>query len=118
MSYEIKGKVEKVLELQEFPSGFYKQTLVIKTGDKFPQLIPIEFAKEKTELLNGLGPGNEVTVMFDLRGREWNGKYYPDINGWKIERPENSGAPVQKKEPEPAEDLELVEEEDEDDIPF
>ncbi|MDA0569271.1 MAG: DUF3127 domain-containing protein, partial [Bacteroidetes bacterium] len=28
----------------------------------------------------------ELTVKFDVRGREYNGNYYVDLNAWRIER--------------------------------
>ena len=55
----IKGKIKLVLPVEEFNSGFYKQTLVITTEEKFPQDIAISFSKEKTELLKGLAVGAE-----------------------------------------------------------
>ena len=27
-----------------------------------------------------------VKVAFDLRGREWNGKYLTNLNAWKVDR--------------------------------
>lgn len=109
----ITGTVEKVLPVQEFPSGFYKQTLLVKTGDRYPQIIPIDFHKEKTEALNGIGPGNKVKVDFDLRGREWNERHFLEAAGWKVE---SQGQPAhtaqQQAEPSSQPDP------DDEDIPF
>ena len=82
---DIKGTVETILEIQEFASGFKKQTLVIDTGGKYPQKIAIDFAKEKIELLAKLTDGQEVTVGVNLRGNEYNGKYYVSLAGWKVD---------------------------------
>jgi hypothetical protein len=38
-----------------------------------------------------------VRVSFDLRGREWNGKYMTNLNAWRMEAGggENQSAPAQ-----------------------
>jgi hypothetical protein len=82
---EIKGTVETILEIQEFASGFKKRTIVVNTGGKYPQLVPVDFAKEKINLLDSLTDGQEVTIGVNLRGNEYNGKYYVSLAGWKVD---------------------------------
>ena len=82
---DVKGTVETILEIQEFASGFKKQTLVINTGGKYPQMVAIDFAKEKIELIAGLVKGQEVTIGVNIRGNEYNGKYYVSLAGWKVD---------------------------------
>ena len=65
----IKGTVETVLDLQEFASGFCKRVLVINTGGDYPQTIPVEFVKDKVEILTGLRKGQEVEAFVNLRGK-------------------------------------------------
>lgn len=66
-------------------NGFTKQLLVVNNGQQYDNLIPIEFAKDKTALLNGLRVGHSVTVHINLGGREYAGKYYSSVRGWKVE---------------------------------
>lgn len=66
-------------------NGFTKQLLVVNNGQQYDNLTPIEFAKDKTALLNGLRVGQSVIVHVNLGGREYNGKYYPSVRGWKVE---------------------------------
>jgi hypothetical protein len=94
---KISGTVETCLPLETFPSGFSKRVLVINTGGKYPQTIPVEFAKDKAELLSGLRKGQEITAHVNLRGNEHNGKYYASIQGWKLDKGEvQSGEDRQK----------------------
>lgn len=92
--YTTTGTVEAILDLQEFPSGFTKQILVVNDGGnevgEYQQLIPFEFIKDKTKLLENLQVGQAVEVSFDLRGNEYKGKYYPGLQGWKIVAGEHS----------------------------
>jgi hypothetical protein len=85
-STEIKGTVETCLPLETFASGFSKRVLIVNTGGDYPQMIPIEFTKEKADLLTGLRKGQEVTAHVNLRGNEYNGKYYANIQGWKLDK--------------------------------
>lgn len=94
-------------------NGFTKQLLVVNNGQQYDNLTPIEFAKDKTALLNGLRVGQSVTVHINLGGREYNGKYYPSVRGWKVEAdqsapPQPISAPPAKQsappQPEPIED--------------
>jgi len=91
-SIKVTGTVETVLPLETFNSGFSKRVLVINTGDKYPQTIPVEFVKDKTETLDGLTKGQEVTAYVNLRGSEYNGKYYANIQGWKLDKGEPMGS--------------------------
>jgi single-strand DNA-binding protein len=82
---EIKGTIETIMEIQEFSSGFRKQTLVVDTGGKYPQKVAIEFAKDKIELLANLQEKQEIAVSVNIRGNEYNGKYYVSLSGWRVD---------------------------------
>jgi hypothetical protein len=58
--------------------------------------------------LDGLNEGDSVAVSYNLRGREWNGKYYVNVQGWKLEKTGSAPAPVTMDEPV----------ESDDDLPF
>ena len=91
----VKGTVHNVLPTETFASGFTKRVLVIKTADKYPQTIPVEFVKDKTLELDGLMPNQEVTALVNLRGSEYKGKYYASIQGWKLQK---GDLPMSKKD--------------------
>ena len=48
-------------------------------------MVKFETLKEKTSLLDSVSIGDELKVTFDIRGREYNGNYYVNLNAWKIE---------------------------------
>lgn len=131
MAFELKGKIKVLFEQQDFPSGFYKRDFVITTNEQYPQDIKLSALKERVEQLNGLGEGDEVLVKFDLRGREYNGNYYVDLNAWRIERggaaqaSDGDGTGAQKQSTPPVDSVPLpdvepmvVEPSGEDDLPF
>jgi Domain of unknown function (DUF3127) len=85
VAYELSGKIKLLQEPQTFNSGFTKREMVVIVEDgKYPQEINIEFVQDKISLLDNLQAGQEVTVTFDIRGREYNGRYFNNLNGWKI----------------------------------
>ncbi len=83
---DVKGIVKEIFDLQKFDSGFYKQEFVVTTQEDYPQHLKFECIKEKTEMLQNLKPGDEVTVHFNLRGNEYNGRYYVNLQAWRIEK--------------------------------
>lgn len=94
MAYELTGKIKLLQEPRTFDSGFTKREMVVIVEDgKYPQEINLEFVQEKVSLLDSLQPGQEVTVTFDIRGREYNGRYFNNLQGWKIDSP-TGGADV------------------------
>jgi len=86
MAFEVKGTLKKLFDQQDFPSGFYKRDFVVTTMEQYPQDIKFSALKEKSEQLGKYAEGDVVNVKFDLRGREYNGQYYVDLNAWRIER--------------------------------
>ncbi|MEZ5569923.1 MAG: DUF3127 domain-containing protein [Halioglobus sp.] len=85
MAYELSGKIKLIQEAKTFDSGFTKREMVVIVEDgKYPQEINLEFVQDKVALLEGLQPGQHVTVSFDIRGREYNGRYFNNLQGWKI----------------------------------
>ncbi|RLA50414.1 MAG: hypothetical protein DRR42_13190 [Gammaproteobacteria bacterium] len=86
MAYDLTGKIKILQEPKTFDSGFTKREMVVIVEDgKYPQEINIEFVQDKVSLLDNLQVGQEVTVTFDIRGREYNGRYYNNLQGWKID---------------------------------
>ncbi len=122
MSYEMTGKVKVVNEVMTFPSGFSKREFVITTAEQYPQDIAFETVKDKTALLDSLKPGQEVTVHFDVRGREYNGRYFVNLNCWRIQSGEAAApaaAPAKKGAAVPPMDTDVPESVDsEEDYPF
>ena len=94
MAYELTGKIKLIQEAKTFDSGFTKREMVVIVEDgKYPQEINIEFVQDKVSLLDKLQPGQEITVTFDIRGREYNGRYFNNLQGWKIDSQADQSAP-------------------------
>lgn len=85
-SYDLSGTVKVVLPQQTFDSGFTKREFVVTTDDdRYPQSIKFECVKDRCGLLDAVKEGQRVTVSFDLRGNEYNGRYFVNLNAWRIQ---------------------------------
>jgi single-strand DNA-binding protein len=82
---ELIGKVKVIKEEQTFASGFTKREFVITTEEQYPNDIAFELLKEKGELITKYNPGDRIKVSFDIRGREWQGKYFNSLVAWRID---------------------------------
>ena len=82
---ELKGALKVLGQTQEFDSGFKKRELVITTEGDYPQDVKLEVVKDKCDLLDKLSLGQVIKVGFNVRGNEYNGKYYVNLQAWKIE---------------------------------
>ena len=84
--YELSGTVKEIFEEKTFGSGFNVREFVVTTeADKYPQDICLQCVKEKVEMVNKLKTGEKVKVSYDLRGREYQGRYFVNLNAWKVE---------------------------------
>ncbi len=125
--YEAAGKIKLISETQTFPSGFMKREFVVTTAhDKYPQDLKFEMVKDKCAALDSFTNGEEVQVTFDIRGNEYNGKYYVSLSCWKLEGADGSPTPARKPQatttpstPEPSgSDLRNDDDDFDDDVPF
>lgn len=118
---EVLGKIILIGEEQIVGAAgtFRKRQLVVETTEQYSQKVPIDFIQDKCEYLDGYKVGEEVKVSINIRGNEYQGKYYVSLNGWKIERLGGTQSAPQHtpqeayKEPKPT-----FNEEDHDDLPF
>jgi single-strand DNA-binding protein len=94
-AYELAGTVKVVMDEVKFDSGFTKREFVVTTADgRYPQDIKFECVKDKTGLLAAIKPGQQVTVSFDIRGNEYNGRYFVNLSAWRIESAKSDSAPA------------------------
>jgi hypothetical protein len=125
----ISGTIKVVGQTQQVSEKFSKRELVVtEQGGQYPQMIPIEFKQDKTGLLEGFRPGDEVTVTCYVNGREWTGKdgvtkYFLSLAGNRIERSgggsASSGGGAAQAAPAPTmADMPPISADGEDDLPF
>lgn len=86
--FTAKGKVKVVGQLEKISDSFHKRKLVLEIDGKFPQFVEFEFTQDRVAKLDGLKVGQDVSVDFYLRGREWSKdgqtKYFTSLDGFNV----------------------------------
>ena len=82
---EIIGKIKLIEETQTFDSGFEKKQVIIITDDKYPQEVALYFSNKDINLLDDFKAAQQVKVFYNIRGKEFNGRYFVNLQGWKIQ---------------------------------
>ena len=117
MSYELTGTIKVISDIQTFASGFTKREFVVTTDDKYPQDIKLEALKDNVDLLSPMDVGDAVNVSFDVRGNEYNGKYYVNLVAWKIKGEQRQQERTQQ-DTQPVQSFIAKDDSVDDDIPF
>ncbi len=95
---EVIGKI--IFELPEqsgvSKSGnqWHKREYVLETEDTYPKKIHFDFFGEKADQYR-LAVGQRVRLSFDIESREFNGRWYTSIRGWRAEPADAEAAPQQ-----------------------
>ena len=121
MSYEAKGTIKLIQEIQKFDSGFEKREFVITTDEKYQQDVKFELIKDKCSDIDKFNVGDSIKVSFNVRGNEYNSKYFVNLQAWRLAVPmEETNNPIpapldpMAAQPQPAN----VDDIGEDDLPF
>jgi len=95
MSLEIEGKLFLDLQTQQVSDKFKKREFVLLTDThtEYPQHVKMELTQDKCDLLEMFKEGQTIKVSFNLRGREWNGKYFTNLQAWRIQDASTVTAP-------------------------
>lgn len=130
---EIKAKVLQSLPMEGGTSksgnAWQKASLIVETTEnpQYPKKIKISNMKN-AEAFSKIAVGSEVTFKVEVESREYNGRWYTEINcwGWDVQQVPQAPAqqPAQQSEylrtmrqPIPPQQTETVQDQD-DDLPF
>ncbi|EGB02263.1 hypothetical protein AURANDRAFT_18174, partial [Aureococcus anophagefferens] len=89
-SYDMEGTISKIGEVQTFESGFAKIEFVVTTEEMYPQEVnafppPQDLFKDKIGLLDSYAVDDRVCVSFNIRGNEWQGRHYVNLQAWRLQ---------------------------------
>ena len=82
------GKLVKKLERETGVSKtgktWEKQSIIVEQNTDYNKEVVISFFGDKIKSIRDIEEGSDVNVSINLSSREYNGKYYHNINGWFI----------------------------------
>ncbi|MEL7162428.1 MAG: DUF3127 domain-containing protein [Bacteroidota bacterium] len=87
MSFEITGTLVKKYETETKGESFRVRDFVIKANDggQYDNFVKFQTTQDRTAIIDDYNEGDEIKVHFDLRGRQWQEKYFTNLNAWRIE---------------------------------
>ena len=89
MSFEVEGKLHKKFDKENKTASFQAREFVIEVSSgNYPQFVKFQLTQDRCALVDNMEEGEMLKVHFDLRGREWNGKYFTNLNAWRVEKAE------------------------------
>jgi single-strand DNA-binding protein len=86
MAFEVVGRLHRLFATEQKSSSFQTREFVLEIPDgNYPQLIKFQSVQDRCAALDRFSEGDQIKVSFDLRGREWNGKYLTNLNAWRVD---------------------------------
>jgi hypothetical protein len=87
--FELSGTIIEIFPAQTFGKGFKKREFVLEVGDKYPQKIIFQLVQEKCNTIDAFSVGDQITVNFNINGRDWTDKfgtvkYFNSLEAWRI----------------------------------
>lgn len=85
---EITGRI--ILALPEISgtskagNAWHKREYVLETQEQYPKKVHFDFFGERADQYP-LNVGDTVKLSFDIESREYNGRWFTSIRGWKAE---------------------------------
>ncbi len=122
MSFEVEGKLHKKFDTESKTDTFQARDFVLEISNgNYPQLVKFQLVQDRCSMVDPYEEGDMIKVHFDLRGREWNGRYFTNLNAWRIEKaddtPQAGPPPMEADDSFPSISDEPTQEAD-DDLPF
>ena len=86
MSYEVEGRLHKKFDTEKKSGTFQtREFVIIVEQGQYPQHIKFQLVQDRCEIIDNIQEGSDIKVYFDLRGREWQGKYFTNLQAWRVE---------------------------------
>jgi hypothetical protein len=96
MTIEIKGQIKLIGQPEVKSEKFTKQEIVITidSDTNYPQHVPIQLGQKLLGVIGQFQVGQVVKATCNVRGNEWNSRYFLSLEAWKVEADGVSQAPV------------------------
>lgn len=94
---ELTGTLKLKRDEQVVNDRFRKREFVLTVDDRgYQQFISFILTQDKCDLLNDVNEGDTITVLFNVKGREWISpqrevKYFNSLEAWRINKGGSTG---------------------------
>ncbi len=94
MALDITGKIVQIMPpvngVSKAGKEWVKQEFILETQETYPRKVCIGMMGEKTSELSRYRVEDIVKVSLNIESREYNGKWYTNVNAWRIEAAGNA----------------------------
>jgi len=90
VSFEVEGKLHRKFDTEQKTDSFRAREFVLEIEGQYPQMVKFQLTQDRCDLIDAYDEGNQLKVHFDLRGREWNDKFFTNLNAWRVEAAEDA----------------------------
>ena len=105
MSHTQRGFIKKIHDTEQKTDTFSVRVFELRIPGAYEQLCAFQTVQDRCSILDRFSHGDEVDVHFDIRGNEYNGKVFNNLNAWKVEAVNTTAAPPAPRAPKnPADD--------------
>jgi hypothetical protein len=94
--FTIKGEIKVIGAITQITDKFKKRDfMIVGNSFQYPQFIKFQLTQDRCSLIDSFNIGKEVSVSFNIRGREWtdkegNIKYFNALDVWRLEGDQKS----------------------------
>jgi hypothetical protein len=82
---QLKGTIHSITPIETVGSnGTQKRSVVLNTGDQYNPHVAITFMGKSIDKAANLRVGQDVTIDVNIGSREYNGKWFTEVSGWKV----------------------------------
>ncbi len=86
MSFEVEGTLHKKFDTEKKTDTFQAREFILLLEEgNYPQYIKFQLTQDRVAVIDSIEEGATIKVYFDLRGREWQGKYFTNLQAWRVE---------------------------------
>lgn len=100
MALDITGKLFKIFPVEDKSATFKTRDFVVEMPDgNYMQYIKFQLTQDRCGMVDAFREGDQVRVHFNLRGREWQGKFFTNLDAWRIEAEAGGSSPASSNDP-------------------
>jgi hypothetical protein len=122
---ELKGKIYKIFNVEQISDKFKKRDFVLEHSDNpsYPQYSKFQLNQNNVELIEGYSVGDDVKILFNLRGKEYETKnkeiaYFNTLEVYKLEGATGASSPTSSPIKSGSDVINVSKQEEDDDLPF
>lgn len=83
---ELEGKIVQIQDTIVKSEKYKYRNFAVEFADgKYNHYAAFQVSQDRVSMLDSFKVGNLVRVHFGIKGREWQGKYFSNLEAWRVE---------------------------------